>query len=137
MIRRVRGERGAAAVEFALVLLPLCLILLGIIEFGWIFNQQISLSNAAREAARYYVVHQSDPSPATPASAIAFGKAQAPSVSTATWSDPKTTFTLNGNCTSTGGTISTAVSIPMPWLAGLAFVPNATLKATGQMACIY
>ena len=52
-------ERGAAAVEFALVVLPLSsLLVFGIIEFGWIFNQQVSLSNAARESARYYAVHE-------------------------------------------------------------------------------
>jgi hypothetical protein len=28
------------------------------------------------------------------------------------------------------------ITVPMPWLAGWAFLPNATLKATGQMACI-
>ncbi|MCM3484471.1 TadE/TadG family type IV pilus assembly protein [Kocuria rosea] len=47
-----RSERGAAAVEFALVVPILLALLLGIIEFGRAYNAQISLTHAAREAAR-------------------------------------------------------------------------------------
>ncbi|GAA1061565.1 TadE/TadG family type IV pilus assembly protein [Agromyces bracchium] len=52
----VRGEQGASAVEFALVVLPLVLILLGIIEFGYIFNQQLTVTNAAREGSRVLAI---------------------------------------------------------------------------------
>lgn len=45
-------ETGAAAVEFALIVPVLLLLLLGIVEFGRVFNAQISLSAAAREGAR-------------------------------------------------------------------------------------
>lgn len=51
MLSRGR-EDGASAVEFALVLLPLILILGGIIDFGFAFNAQISLTHAAREGVR-------------------------------------------------------------------------------------
>lgn len=47
-----RSERGAAAVEFALVVPILLTLLLGVIEFGHYFNVQISATHAAREAAR-------------------------------------------------------------------------------------
>ncbi|MHC5558550.1 TadE family protein [Kocuria sp. U4B] len=46
------SERGAAAVEFALVVPLLLTLLLGVIEFGHYFNVQISATHAAREAAR-------------------------------------------------------------------------------------
>jgi Flp pilus assembly protein TadG len=49
--RRSRAE-GQSMVEFALVLTPLFLILLGIIQFGFIFNSYITITNATREAAR-------------------------------------------------------------------------------------
>ena len=55
--RRPRGdERGAAAVEFALVVLPLLLILAGIVNFGVMFSQKLALDNAVRQAARGAVV---------------------------------------------------------------------------------
>lgn len=52
LFRRNSDERGAAAVEFALVLPVLIILLLGMVEFARVFNVQISLSNAAREGAR-------------------------------------------------------------------------------------
>jgi Flp pilus assembly protein TadG len=51
-----RTEGGAAAVEFALVVPFLLVIVFGIVNFGFIFAQQLSLSNGARQAARYAVV---------------------------------------------------------------------------------
>ena len=47
-----RSDRGAAAVEFALVLPILLLLIGGIIDFGFAFNTQISLTHAAREGVR-------------------------------------------------------------------------------------
>ena len=45
-------DRGAAAVEMALVMPLLILMVMGIIDFGRIFNGEIQLSQAAREGAR-------------------------------------------------------------------------------------
>jgi Flp pilus assembly protein TadG len=49
---RQRREGGQSLVEFSLILAPLLFILLGIIQFGFIFNSVVTLSTAAREAAR-------------------------------------------------------------------------------------
>ncbi len=49
---RRTGEAGQSLVEFSLVLTPLLLILLGIIQFGFIFNTYVTMTNAAREGAR-------------------------------------------------------------------------------------
>jgi Flp pilus assembly protein TadG len=49
-------ERGAALVEFALVLSVLVLILFGIIEFGRAYNTKISLTHASREGVRVLAV---------------------------------------------------------------------------------
>jgi Flp pilus assembly protein TadG len=48
-----RGERGAAVVEFALVLPILVLIVFGIINFGIVLAQKAALSNGVRIGARY------------------------------------------------------------------------------------
>ena len=56
MIRRAwlsqTRDRGAAAIEFALLFPLLMLILFGIIDFGRALNAQITLTQAAREGAR-------------------------------------------------------------------------------------
>lgn len=49
--RRAR-DRGAAAVEFALVLPLLLLLVFGIIDFGRALNAQLTLTQAAREGVR-------------------------------------------------------------------------------------
>jgi Flp pilus assembly protein TadG len=49
---RLLGERGAAAVEFALVAPVLLMLVLGIISFSKVYNTQSTLSAAAREGAR-------------------------------------------------------------------------------------
>jgi TadE-like protein len=45
-------ERGQGLVEFALLVPLFLLLLLGILEFGFIFDQQITLGYATREGAR-------------------------------------------------------------------------------------
>lgn len=49
---RVGDERGAAAIEFALVMVPLLLIVFGIISFGVMLSFRQTLSQAATEGAR-------------------------------------------------------------------------------------
>jgi Flp pilus assembly protein TadG len=57
---RATRERGAVAVEFALVVPILFVLVFGIIGFGIVFGQSLALSNAARDAARFSVVKQVD-----------------------------------------------------------------------------
>src|SRR5262245_45091121 len=47
-----RKQRGAVAVEFALVLPLLLVLVLGMMDYGWYFYCSLSSTNAAREAAR-------------------------------------------------------------------------------------
>ena len=50
--RRRHGRSGQSLVEFSLILTPLFLILLGIVQFGFIFNSYVTMTNAAREGGR-------------------------------------------------------------------------------------
>ena len=59
----LRDEQGAAAVEMALVLPLLLLLLFGIIDFGRVLNAQITLTEAAREGARAAALHLLRPCP--------------------------------------------------------------------------
>jgi Flp pilus assembly protein TadG len=51
--RQRRSDTGAAAVEFALVSMILILLLLGIMQFGYLFYQWNEITHAAREGARW------------------------------------------------------------------------------------
>lgn len=53
---RVRDERGAAMVEFALVLPIFLALLFGIISYGWMLSYRQSISQAAAEGARVLAV---------------------------------------------------------------------------------
>lgn len=55
-----RDQTGQALVEMALVLPVLLLLLMGIIEFGRIFNASLVVTQAAREGARTGAVGGSD-----------------------------------------------------------------------------
>jgi Flp pilus assembly protein TadG len=57
---RDRRESGQSLVEFSLILAPLLFILLGIIQFGFIFNTYITMTNAARDAARMGTIYEYD-----------------------------------------------------------------------------
>ena len=54
--RRLRGESGAAIVEFALILPFLVLIIVLILDFGRAFNYWISVTHLASEGARLAAV---------------------------------------------------------------------------------
>jgi Flp pilus assembly protein TadG len=58
--RRDSAQKGQSLVEFALVLTPLFFILLGIIQFGFIFNTYVTMTNAARDAARLGTIYVYD-----------------------------------------------------------------------------
>jgi len=59
-----KRARGAAVVEFAVVLPLLLTILFGIIEYGWVFMVRQTLQTAAREGCRLAVL-QTTTSPYT------------------------------------------------------------------------
>ena len=88
-----KDQKGAAAVEFALLLPALTLILVGIIIFGLIFNYYLEITHAAREGARWAALRQP------------FTEVQAQAQGAAPGIDPdKTTITMSANVPATGAT---------------------------------
>ena len=84
---RCKNRRGIAIVEIALSLLLLILILLGVLEYGWLFVRYQQVRNAARDGARVGVTL--DATAAQVASAISTEMTAAKmSTYTATYSDP-------------------------------------------------
>jgi Flp pilus assembly protein TadG len=57
---KLRNEKGASAVEFALVLPIFVMVIFGIFQFGIAFNNWIAITHAAREGARLAAVGQYD-----------------------------------------------------------------------------
>jgi Flp pilus assembly protein TadG len=53
VLARFRGQGGASAVEFALVLPLLVVLIFGIFFGAIVYNRQLSITQAAREAARF------------------------------------------------------------------------------------
>ena len=54
--RRIRSQRGAELIEFALVLPILLLVFVAIVDFALVFQRFLTISNAAREGARIAVL---------------------------------------------------------------------------------
>ena len=125
MTRR-RLEEGAAAVEFALVVPLLLVVLLAIIDFGWIFNQQLNMTAAAREGARIIAVKG------------ATGQADAEARAT-TVAGTAVTITYESNCSDDvpDDVVTMRVTAPMDDLTGWldAITPGATLSGVGSMRC--
>jgi Flp pilus assembly protein TadG len=65
LIRRARrDEEGQTLVEFALVLPILALLLFGVIQFGIVFNNYLTLTDAVRAGARKAAVSRQAADPA-------------------------------------------------------------------------
>ncbi|RZU66668.1 TadE-like protein [Microterricola gilva] len=124
-LRIRRDERGAAAIEFALILPILLVLVLGIVEFGRAYNVQISLSNAAREGARSMAIHNS----VTDARAAAIGAA--PSIQPAIAASQ---ITISPSSCASGGTVNVTIRYPLELLTGF-FEDTFELTSVGVMRC--
>jgi Flp pilus assembly protein TadG len=131
MARRRRRERGAAAVEMAIVLPLLVLLLGGVIDFGWLFFNEIMLANAAREGARGAIVELSDADVKTRAA-----EAAKPLPGPVTTSD----VTVVTNClssTSTDAKVTVRPATTFSWFFLGAFgIPTPTVQGSATMGCV-
>ena len=55
-MRKMREERGSELIEFALVCPLLLMVVLAIVDFGFMFQRYEVVTNAAREGARVAVL---------------------------------------------------------------------------------
>ena len=63
LLRRGHGKEGASAVEFALILPVLTLLILGGMDLGNMFYVDYIITNASREGARYASIYTGNPTP--------------------------------------------------------------------------
>ena len=121
---RDRDERGAALVEFALILPILVLFLFGIVEFGRAYSARIQLTSAVREGARAVALGDDG---------VAATQAGAPGLSPAL-----ATSQINANsCTGPAAPPNATVSAtyPFDYTIPLFGTGTWTLRATGVMRC--
>jgi Flp pilus assembly protein TadG len=121
-----RSERGVAAVEFAIILPVLLLLLLGIIEFGRAFQVQATLAAAAREGVRVMAI-EDDAAAARAATRTAAGGL-----------DPGLTDADIGvapaSCVAGAGNATVTITYRQPFFTSL-FGDGIDLTAEGVMRC--
>jgi Flp pilus assembly protein TadG len=119
-------EKGAVAVEFALVAPILLALIIGVIEFAHAYNVQVSVTQASREAARTMAITKD----ATKATAA--GKAGAPSINSALLSFDYSAATCPASTPSSTALVTATYSGPS--LTGF-FGSSLSLTGKGAMQC--
>lgn len=127
MALRPRSERGAAAVEFALILPVLVLLVVGILEFSRAYNAQLSITNAAREGARVMAVH--DDVALARSSAIAAAVSLNPALAAG-----DITITPASCATSATGRVTVTIDYDLPLMTGF-FGIGIPISGVGVMLC--
>jgi Flp pilus assembly protein TadG len=121
------GEKGAAAVEFALILPVFVLLIVGMLEFSRAYNAQISISNAAREGARVMAIH--DDAATAKAAAIAAGVSLNPALSSGDIAI--TPASCDG---AANGTVEVSIDYDLPLMTGF-FGITLPISGVGVMLC--
>lgn len=134
-MRKLRSDSGAVAVEFALVMVPLLLILMGIIDFGHAYGSQLSVSAAAREGVRSIAV-QGVESTARNVAISAAGELS-PALTT---SQIAITYAKDGTSVaacSSGALVTMTVTYPLTSLTGMftSTFSGKSIREVGVMRC--
>jgi Flp pilus assembly protein TadG len=119
-----RGQRGSAAVEFALVLPIVLLLLLAFVQVGVLATDQLLLSQASRAGAREAAVQPSEDAVADAIRAAAVGLDGERIDVDVTWNGQR------------GAPVTVSLAYDVPMAAALAgwLLPDAvTLRATSTM----
>lgn len=122
---RAEKDSGAAAVELALVLPVLLLLICGMVDFGRAYNARMTLSNAAREGVRVFALGGTQEEATQRAQDTAVGL----SVTSVTFDSSSCTFGAKTTVTVTAafGYLTPAIADLSPGLS--------SLSADGVMRC--
>jgi Flp pilus assembly protein TadG len=134
-IRRARDQRGAAAVEFALVFPMLVVLVFGIIDFGLLVNANVITANATRDAARTASLGGTEAEIRSQATAglTSLSTRDAANVTVSvTCAKTAATCTLYTQTTS-GDTAIVSIRVVHQWLFPLWPLPSVTIVKTNQM----
>jgi Flp pilus assembly protein TadG len=143
-----RDQRGAAAVEFALVVPILLLIVFGIVDFGIAFNNFENVRSGTREAARLGVVNDLSSAPSCTINGVPITPPADPTAAADATNalickakdrigldqgETKVKLQITGQ--SVGDSLQVCASFPVTALTGLTvpFLSNRTLTSTVTM----
>lgn len=121
-------DRGAAAVEFALVFPLLILLVLGIAEFGRAYNVQSTITAAARQGARVMALRNNR------VAAVSAAKSAASPYTVTDGQVSVTPDTCAFNTATPDATTTVTVRYPLTLVTG-SFGPTITLVGKGVMRC--
>ncbi len=142
MKRRISDQRGSTAVEFALILPILVVLLFGIVEFGLILYNKAVITNASREGARYGIVFRGPTVPPVTCADITGIITTYTSGNLVTFAPtvPGVSIVYSpGSCSPTPGTpLTVTVSYPYDYLLLPSFVAGLTpqITLTGQTTMV-
>jgi Flp pilus assembly protein TadG len=123
-------EDGQAMVEFAIVVPVLLMLVLGIIQFGILFNHSLTVTDAVRAGARQAAVSRTLPSPAAAAAAAEARVRSAASGSLSDANDPAALVVTVTSTFAQGSDVT--VTATYPYSINLFGVPVKTGRLTSE-----
>jgi Flp pilus assembly protein TadG len=121
-------EKGTSAVEFAMILPLLLLLLFAMIEFGFVLYDKAVITNASREGARTGILMKDPRVPVSTIVSTVNAYSASNLITFGTTTVPATTVS-GAPCAASGDDITVSVTYPYHFM----FVPRFLSSVTGQI----
>lgn len=115
-MKEIKNQKGAAAVEFAIVFPLLLVLVFGIIEFSIMLYNKAMITNASREGARAGIVFANPRIPDTDIASVIDTYCSNSLITFGTQNTPVVTISRSGAGTEAGDNLSVSVSYHYDYL---------------------
>ncbi len=130
---KFKSERGASAVEFAIILPVLLLVVFGIIEMSLVLYDKAILTNASREGARAGIVSQNPRVTDTNIQGVVDAYAKDHLVTLGGANNPPQTTISPGYATRQNATFGSDLTVTVTYQYGFLVLPNFMASALGPI----